>query len=262
MSLAATHPGEVFDRVRTKLEDLVDQVTSKPFTGETISWEEAVERMVDARPERDGVDARAVDTILNEAELSALEVDLRRKIRGLASGGPFRTSHNADFGLARLCYLACRLFHPAVVVETGVCYGVTSSFILTALTKNGAGILHSVDLPPLADNGPAFVGALVPEEVRERWRLHRGPVRRILPKLLASLGEVNMFVHDSLHTYATMSFEFKLVGRHLGPRSVVFADDVGGNMAFPAWLKNAKPEFSAIVRERDKDSAFGVSLLP
>jgi hypothetical protein len=249
------------DRVRTKIEDLVDRLTSAPFAGDTVSWEQAASQMLAAHRYSASAGPGVIERILSEPELQALERDLLGRIQELAGDGPFRLSHNADFGLARLCYLACRAFRPSVVVETGVCYGVISSFILTALSKNESGVLHSVDLPPLARGAQAFVGILIPEGVRNRWQLHRGAVRRVLPGLLASLGEVNMFVHDSLHTYSTMSFEFSMVGRYLAKDAVVIADDVAGNMAFSLWLKNAKARFSAVVRETDKESTFGVSLI-
>lgn len=44
-------------------------------------------------------------------------------------------------------YLLIRAIKPAIVVETGVAAGISSSHILKALCDNGSGFLHSVDLP-------------------------------------------------------------------------------------------------------------------
>ena len=39
---------------------------------------------------------------------------------------------------------------PRVAVETGVCNGVSTAFLLLALERNGSGELHSIDLPEVA----------------------------------------------------------------------------------------------------------------
>ena len=51
-------------------------------------------------------------------------------------------------------YAAVRALKPNCVIETGVANGVSSSYLLLALRKNGRGCLHSVGL---AD--PAFLPA-------------------------------------------------------------------------------------------------------
>jgi predicted O-methyltransferase YrrM len=44
-------------------------------------------------------------------------------------------------------YILMRKIKPKIVVETGVSFGVTSSFILQAMENNGYGTLYSIDLP-------------------------------------------------------------------------------------------------------------------
>ena len=92
----------------------------------------------------------------------------------LPPDAPFSLFHNGDFGLGRLCYMLVRVTRPSSVVETGVCYGVTSAFLLQAIRVNGNGCLHSIDFPPFGQSGDEFVGRLVPEQLRSYWRLHRG----------------------------------------------------------------------------------------
>src|SRR5260370_30423521 len=106
----------------------------------------------------------------------------------MPSDAPFKSVHNGDFNLGRLCYATVRIKRPTVVVETGVCYGVTSSFILKALQVNGTGRLFSIDLPPLGDNADDFVGRLIPSELRSGWQLHRGSSRQVLPQVLSCVG--------------------------------------------------------------------------
>jgi hypothetical protein len=146
------------------------------------------------------------------------------------------------------------------VVETGVAYGVTTSFLLAALDANGSGVLHSVDLPPLAPRADEYVGSLIPERLRGRWRLHRGATRRVLPKLLPSLGPIDIFLHDSLHTYASLSRELRLVAPCLAARAAVLVDDVESNRAFPEWTTNAAPKFSVVVKKSVAQGLFGVAV--
>src|SRR5439155_326535 len=47
-------------------------------------------------------------------------------------------------------YAIVRELRPRVAVETGVCNGVSTAFLLLALEANGFGELHSIDLPELA----------------------------------------------------------------------------------------------------------------
>ena len=75
--------------------------------------------------------------------------------------------YNGSPALARLCYAVVRAMRPQVVVETGVCYGVTSSFTLGALEENGSGMLYSIDLPLLAKEADHYHGCLVPQHLRK-----------------------------------------------------------------------------------------------
>lgn len=130
-------------------------------------------------------------------------------------------------------YLICRVLRPEAVVETGVADGYSSCLILAALEANGKGRLVSIDLP----NQPGEeidhpTGWLVPERLRPRWELAIGDAREILPSLLARLGTIGLFFHDSLHSYENMLSEFTLAWGHLCPGGMLAADDVTENRAF------------------------------
>jgi predicted O-methyltransferase YrrM len=145
----------------------------------------------------------------------------------------------------RILYYCARLQQPDVVVETGVFDGISSAFLLKALRDNEHGHLHSIDLPArtatrastdkmLFDVLPAGAepGWIVPKELRSRWRLHFGPSRRLLPPLLARLGTIDLFFHDSLHTYANMSWEYATAWSALAGGGLLLSDDVFWNPAF------------------------------
>ena len=114
---------------------------------------------------------------------------------------------DAEISLARAAW--CTVLHqrPSVVVETGVARGVTSRIVLEALNRNDLGHLWSIDLPHLFEkNLHAQTGAAVPDSYRRRWTYIEGSSRRRLPSLLRSLVQVDLFIHDSLHTARNTRF--------------------------------------------------------
>jgi len=141
-----------------------------------------------------------------------------------------------------------------------VTYGVTTAYILKALQMNEKGVLHSIDLPPLGENSDAFVGYLVPEGLKDRWVLHRGTSKRILPSLLQTLQHVDVFVHDSLHTYWNIKRELNMVTPYLSKPSVVIADDIHGNKAFLEWVMQVRPKEWLAFKEESKASIAGVAV--
>jgi hypothetical protein len=136
-------------------------------------------------------------------------------------------------------------------METGVAYGVSSAFVLRALQENGRGMLHSVDLPPLRREYGRFWGMAVDSSLRSNWKLHRGASGRVLPWLLEEMGVVNLFVHDSLHTYRNMRREFEIVWPRLRAGGVLIADDVERNRAF-GELRRRDPALWRVVRDREE----------
>jgi len=130
-------------------------------------------------------------------------------------------------------YVMCRIFKPEIVVETGVANGYSSSFILYALETNRKGRLYSIDLP----NQPGQeiekdTGWLISENIRGRWELSLGASRKNLPLLLEKLRSIDLFYHDSDHSYENMKFEFELAWQYLAKASLLIADDITDNSFF------------------------------
>jgi hypothetical protein len=183
--------------------------------------------------------------------------------RNLTLGrGTFGGWDDASKELSRAVFCAARNLRPSAVVETGVARGVTSRFILEALEQNGHGALWSVDLPPLIDKGlEEQTGIAVPDRLRRRWVLVRGSSRCALPGLLEEIGQVDLFVHDSIHTGRNVRFELDHVWPHVSTRGVVIVDDVDYNSAFAAFVA-ASRACAALVGPREPSEvqigAFGV----
>ncbi len=90
------------------------------------------------------------------------------------------------------------------------------------------------------------------------WHLYRGPSKRLLPQVLSLLPRVDIFIHDSLHTYANMKSEFRAVWPVLRPGGILITDDIGENCAFQDFAKEVNDRFCAVFREQSKDSLFGM----
>lgn len=203
----------------------------------------------------------AVIQAMSEPELAETEALVRNAAAQIPRDAELPRVHDASFTLARMCYAVARATRPAVVLETGVGFGVTSTFLLRALALNGTGELHSIDRPTPRKGAGRWVGFLVPKDLRVRWKFHEGASLAVLPALLPSLGSVDMFLHDSRHTYRNILGELKLVEPCLSSRAVVMADDIERNVAFERWCEGRKVRVGRVLREEGKPGLLGICLL-
>jgi predicted O-methyltransferase YrrM len=145
--------------------------------------------------------------------------------------------------LGIVSYAVIRSIKPRVIVETGVQSGISSLYILRALQINGSGLLYSVDLP---DREPERVGEAVPSNLRLNWHLLLGNSKVLLPQLFEEIKtSIDLFLHDSLHTYEHMLFEFECSLKHLSKKGIIISHDILANNAFDDFcnknnLKNLK----------------------
>jgi hypothetical protein len=241
MRLLTRDPRELYEVLVDRAQRTIDPLRARP-SGVTLPLREVAAGAGAAL-------GRDVTAFLDEDGLAEIEAEVRERTAGLGADVPFPVAHNASPSLARTCYALCRALRPAVVLETGVAYGVSSSFITKALELNGVGHLHSVDRAPVRPGVERHIGALVPEELRSRWTLHRGTSRRLLPRLLPELDGLALFIHDSQHTYRNVSWELRTVVPHLVRPACVVVDDTAANRAFEDWAERSHPDFTAVVRE-------------
>jgi predicted O-methyltransferase YrrM len=175
-----------------------------------------------------------------------------RTVEGETRGHRYNTGRATGrdgYGEGLRLYAVLRKLRPRIAVETGVCNGVSTAFLLLALDANGEGELHSLDLPEIAGEdyepgtfwdgkGGAVIpagrepGWMIPERLRSRWRLTLGRSQDELPGLLRRLGAIDFFMHDSEHSENCMRFEFEHAWAAMRPEGVLAADDVTQNSAF------------------------------
>jgi predicted O-methyltransferase YrrM len=131
-------------------------------------------------------------------------------------------------------YGLTRWLRPDVAVESGGFVGMSSAFILKALAdeKLAAAKLYSIELSEDCDQG-----ALIPEELRSSERFV--PMRDRLEDLLKR-GQlprpIDMFLHDSSHSYRHMLWEFRQFWPRLRDGGLLVSHDVQMNAAFPEFI--------------------------
>jgi len=156
-------------------------------------------------------------------------------------------------------YALIRKFNPEIIVETGTSMGWSTFMILNALKREKEGHLYSFDLNDSEsvkkDGG---VGYLVPDDLKKHWTLKIGDTKKQLEPLLKKLGQIDMFIHDSEHSYETMMFEYSLAWKFLKKNGILCSDDINHSKAFDEFTTIHKNKienlykFEEIERASDK----------
>lgn len=152
-------------------------------------------------------------------------------------------------------YALVRLTRPRLILETGVFDGFFSACFLQGLHVNAEaegidGRLVSIDLPAYVSisastsrmvrtNLPEGCepGWVIPGHLRSRWQVHLGDSRELLPRIGSEVGNIDIFFHDSLHTYEHMMFEYRTIWPLLKPGALLLSHDVHWNRAFRDFVR-------------------------
>jgi hypothetical protein len=237
-------PGEVRQRRGTEqyLESEVDE-----------AWDERLHNMLGAAwPCPEG------------QQLGELMTDIGARLatKGLGSGRhTYGWYSDAEKSLCRAVW--CTVLHtrPEVVIETGVAHGVTSRVVLEALRRNDRGHLWSIDLPhPLDRQLHAETGAAITDDCRARWSYLEGSSRHRLPSLVAEVGQVWMFIHDSLHTAKNTLFEMEQTASAMPPGGIMLVDDIAGHDGFAKFASRHSEYQTIVCPSADRVGLFGVAL--
>jgi predicted O-methyltransferase YrrM len=123
-------------------------------------------------------------------------------------------------------YALVRATQPDHVIETGTHLGLGSCAIAAALLRNGHGRLTTVDVDPEAGY---LIGAPWANVIDRRTGSSI--------EVLASVKDVDMFLHDSLHTYDYETQELAAVGPNLCEDAVVLSDNAHDSAALSDWAE-------------------------
>lgn len=197
---------------------------------------EKIARLVHASPS-------TVQACIIEAETDEVCIQSRKLARSLGRS-------LGEIGSPDILYALCRIMKPVNVVETGVASGLSSTYILEALHKNRKGHLYSIDLPNYEEelvrqNSPCYnpgspgilppglaTGWIVPKELHSNWTIEFGLTVDKLPPLLKRLGSIDVFLHDSEHTYQNMFWEYSQGWSALTQGGILLSHDFDWNKAF------------------------------
>lgn len=171
---------------------------------------------------------------------------------------PYPVSYSLNDQSGLLLYAICKMIKPDKIIETGVAYGVSSSYILKALAENNKGTLYSIDATFKPWESKQMIGSAIPENLRSRWKLIFGTSSEKLVPLLKSLGTIDIFFHDSLHTYKNMVFEYQTAWPYVRNEGFLFSDDILGNNAFYDFNVNKKTR--SFILSSNTNFSFGVLL--
>lgn len=154
-------------------------------------------------------------------------------------------------GWFELLYVLIRLKKPARVLETGIFDGHSSAVILQALKDNSGGELISIDLPahgaiPFSTSRMEDAvlpsgekpGWVIPDNLRSRHRLILGDAKEYLSVVLEEVKSIDVFLHDSLHTFGHQWFEYVTAWPYLSRGGLFLSDDVFWNTAYHRFCRS------------------------
>jgi cephalosporin hydroxylase len=124
-------------------------------------------------------------------------------------------------------YTMTRLVKPMNVLETGTANGASALAICGAMSQNGFGVLHSVDIRD-------STAELVPEKIRSHLMLVRTNglpselERYVREKKIG--GKNSIFLHDADHSYLGQISDFEIAASQ--NFDFMISDDVDTSLAF------------------------------
>ncbi len=139
---------------------------------------------------------------------------------------PVHSGVDAESGA--VLHRAIQLASPAVGCEVGLAYGVSSVYILEAMTQFGGGRLIGMDP---AQNDHTWQGAGLHSIQRagfaDRYQFHEATSQEVLPKLAADGLRVQFGFIDGWHTFDHTLVDFFFLDLMMDVGGVMVLDDVG-----------------------------------
>ena len=123
------------------------------------------------------------------------------------------------------------------------------------MNKNKFGTLISIDSVFRPWQSKKMIGSIIPENLRDRWELVLGKSNEKLLEVFQNIDNVEIFIHDSLHSYKNMTFEFNCAINRISNNGIIISDDILDNDAFYDFTKEKRIK-NSVVKVEDKGLGF------
>jgi len=169
-------------------------------------------------------------------------IEERKNKKPFTKDNPYPVNAGLPEEIRTFLFAICFLTKPNIVVETGIANGFSSSYILFALEKVKNGNLISIDNLFLPWHAPEKIGQVIPQSLKDRHEIILGDAPKELLKLFKKIDSIDIFIHDSAHTYHNMMKEYQIAWPHIKNGGFLLSDDVSENDAFLNFADHVKKE--------------------
>ena len=138
------------------------------------------------------------------------------------------------------------------ILETGVAYGWSSLAILLAIKDTKDARLISNDMPYINMNNDAYVGCVVPENLKSKWELQRQPDIKGIPLALKKFNNsIDVCHYDSDKSYIGRMWSSPLLWDALNNGGLFISDDINDNIAFKHFCEQVN-RTPVIIKHQEK----------
>jgi predicted O-methyltransferase YrrM len=145
---------------------------------------------------------------------------------GINGNSPLRRMLNHPNHYQAELAAVIRAERPLVMIETGVESGYSTEHFLTAMDAVDTGLLWSCD--------PAPSGFYDAYPIKHpRFTFMREPSYTALDKIFNVTKRVDLFLHDSDHSFKCQTWEYEWAWEHVRPGGIIASDDIGWSDTTP-----------------------------
>jgi len=183
-------------------------------------------------------------------------IQLKKGLKWPSKEYPYLIEYGLPRSICRFLFNFSLFSNSEIIIETGVANGFSSSYILLALDVANRGKLISIDTVLLPWQTRKKIGEGIPNNLKKRHSLIIGNSLNELEKLSKENFQIDIFVHDSEHTYNHMMKEFKIAWPMIKKDGFLLSDDVARHDAFLEFADQIKT--IPIVVEEENGNYFGI----
>ena len=176
---------------------------------------------------------------------------------GLATYGGW---NDADPAMSEAIWCLVSHRRPLKVLETGVARGITSRVVLEGLKRTATATSGALTSSTWTGGCTARSEQPYPSHSVVAGPTSRARAGAAYGLFLEAIGEIDLFVHDSLHTGRNVRFELETVWPALRPGGALVVDDIGHSLAFDAFTAAVAPSARLTARHAHGGGDWGVVL--